>query len=102
MKKDVIQKGIQEVLQLSPLRGQVRRVSLFGSYLHGTAKKDSDIDLLIEFIKPISMFALVHMERDLSAALGKTVELSTPNSLSKYFRSDVVKEAEPLFKAPIL
>lgn len=86
---------------MSPLRGQIRRISLFGSHLHGTAKKDSDVDLLIEFAKPVSMFALVHMERDLSAALGKSVELSTPNSLSKYFRSDVVKEAEPLFEAAI-
>ncbi len=59
-------------------------------------KRGSDIDLLIEFTEPISMFALARMERQMSEALGETVDLSTPNSLSRYFRSDVVREAEPL------
>lgn len=99
MDKSEITKRLDEVLKLSPVRGQVRRVSLFGSYLHGTAKSDSDIDLLIEFIKPVGMFALVRMERELSDALGKHVDLSTPNSLSRYFRDDVMQEAEPLFES---
>ncbi len=97
-KSDII-KGLDEVLKLSPVRGHVRRVSLFGSYLHGTAGNDSDVDLLIEFKKPVGMFALVRMERELSEALGKHVDLSTPNSLSRYFRNDVVNEAEPLFES---
>ncbi len=60
-------------------------------------KKNSDIDLLIEFKEPVGMFALVRMEREMSKALGKNVDLCTPNSLSRYFRSDVIQEAEPLF-----
>ena len=84
---------------MSPERRHVHRISLFGSHLHGTMKKDSDVDLLIEFNEPISMFALVRMEREMSKALGRNVDLCTPNSLSKYFRSDVVKEAEPLIES---
>lgn len=99
MKKSVIQKRLQEALKTSPVQGQVSRVSLFGSHLHGTAKKDSDIDLLIEFSRPISMFALVRMEREMSRVFGKNVDLSTPRSLSRYFRADVLKEAEPLFES---
>ena len=98
MKKTEIQQRLKEVLRQSPNRGQVRRISLFGSHLHGTAKADSDVDLLIEFIKPVSMFALVRMEREMSAALGRNVDLCTPKSLSKYFRSDVEKEAESVFE----
>jgi len=98
MEKADIQRLLTKVLRTSKDGSYVRRVSLFGSQLHGTATADSDVDLLIEFSEPISMFALVHMERDFSAAIGRKVDLSTPNSLSKYFRSDVLKEAEPLFE----
>ena len=97
MKKTEIQQRLKEVLRQSPNRGQVRRISLFGSHLHGTAKADSDVDLLIEFNKPVSMLTLVRMEREMSEALGRNVDLCTPKSLSKYFRSDVEKEAEPVF-----
>ncbi|MEK7137678.1 MAG: nucleotidyltransferase family protein [Patescibacteria group bacterium] len=99
MKKDEIQKRLREVLRTSPLRRHVRRVSLFGSHLHGTANEKSDVDLLIEFGTPISIFSLVRMEREMSKALGRDVDLCTPKSLSKYFRSVVVQEAEPLFES---
>ncbi|NOS66777.1 MAG: nucleotidyltransferase [Candidatus Peribacteraceae bacterium] len=99
MKKAEIQKRLQDVLRTSPARGQVRRVSLFGSHLHGTAKKDSDIDLLIEFREPVSMFTLVRMEREMSRAFGRPIDLCTLKGLSKYFRSAVEKEAEPLYES---
>ena len=92
MQREEIKERLKDALQKSPVRSKVRRISLFGSHLHGTARKGSDIDLLVEFYTPISMFALVHMERDLSEALQTTVDLSTPMSLSKYFRAEVVRE----------
>ena len=99
MKKAEIQERLKEVLRRPQNHDRVRRVSLFGSHLHGTEKKDSDIDLLIEFKEPISMFALVRLERELSKALGRHVDLSTPKSLSRYFRKDIELEAEPLFQS---
>lgn len=98
MKKAEIQKRLMEVMRTSPERGHVRRISLFGSHLHGTAKNGSDVDLLIELNKPISMLKLIRMERELAHALGRSVDLCTSNSLSKYFRSDVLREAEPIFE----
>ena len=99
MTKEEIQERLVKALQTSPIRGHVRRVSVFGSHLHGTARETSDIDLLIEFNCPISMLKFVRMERDLGNALGKKVDLCTKNSLSKYFRDDVVQEAETLYEA---
>ena len=99
MEKAEIQRRVIELLKNYPRREDIRRVSLFGSHLHGTARPDSDIDLLLELKEPLSMFALVRMERELSEALGRRVELNTPQSLSRYFRSDVMKEAEPFFEA---
>ena len=99
MMKLEIQRQLRLALKKSPYRANVRRVSLFGSHVHGNASEQSDIDLLIEFYKPMSMLKLVHMESDFSEALGKKVDLCTPMSLSKYFRFDVLRDAEPIFEA---
>jgi uncharacterized protein len=96
-----LQQQIKKVITASVLKKQVSTVALFGSRLHGKQTKDSDIDLLIEFSSPVSMFALVHLERELSQALGQTADLVTPHSLSKYFKQEVLAEAKPLYQATI-
>lgn len=99
MSKEDIQKQLRAALKKSPHCGNIRQISLFGSHLHGKAHATSDVDLLLELYKPISMFTLVRLERELGEALGVKVDLCTPMSLSKYFRSDVLREAEPIFTA---
>jgi uncharacterized protein len=78
----------------------IRKLSLFGSVLHGTARPDSDIDLLVEFepdARP-GLLDIAGMEIELSELLGgRKVDLRTPNDLSRYFRDDVVREAEVQF-----
>ena len=98
MLKREIQRGVREVLQRSPVRSRVRRVALFGSQLHGDARRDSDIDLLIEFTAPVSLLDLAGMELDLKERFCRNVDLRTPKSLSKYFRNEVLAEAEELYK----
>lgn len=74
----------------------IRRLSLFGSALHGSDRPDSDVDLLVEF-DPQTSVGLIHLariERELSSLLGRQVDLRTPEDLSRYFRQDVVRSAE--------
>ena len=97
--KQDIQKAVKKVMRTSPVRGHVRKVSLFGSYLHGDAQGDSDIDLVLEYIRPFSLLDLVGIQIELSKYLGKEVDLFTPKSLSRYIRDDVMKEAEPLYES---
>jgi len=84
------------------LRHSVRKLSLFGSQLKGTARPDSDIDLLVEFLpqaKP-TYFDLADIEIELSALMdGRKIDLRTPAELSRYFRDEVVRTAEPLYVA---
>ncbi len=77
-------------------RNHIRKLSLFGSVLHGNFRPDSDIDLLVEFDPDHipGFFKLAHMERELSEIMGKKVDLRTPQELSKYFRDEVLSEAE--------
>jgi predicted nucleotidyltransferase len=76
---------------------RIRKLSLFGSTLRGTARPDSDIDLLVEFEpghKP-GRIRLAAMEAELSALLGgRAVDLRTAEDLSRHFRQDVLREAE--------
>ena len=74
----------------------IRSLSLFGSQLKGTAGPDSDIDLLVEFEPEHipGLIGIAAMEIELSALLGKKVDLRTAQDLSRYFRDEVVRAAE--------
>ena len=98
MNKEEIRRRINETLPRLPIHDRVKRVSLFGSQLHQSASGESDIDLLVEFSAPVGYFDLVGMEQDLGKSLGQRVDLVTPGSLSKFFRADVLREAELLYE----
>ena len=44
--------------------------------------------------------AFFSMERELSEILDRRVDLNTPQSLSKYFRDEVLTEARDYYVAP--
>ena len=77
-------------------RNHIRRLSLFGSALHGKLRTGSDIDLLVEFDPNHipGLIGLARMEAELSDMLGRKVDLRTPLDLSRYFRQQVMDEAE--------
>lgn len=77
----------------------IKKLALFGSALRGELREDSDIDILVEFHKEHipSLFELVDMEEELSVLFdGRKIDLRTPNDLSRYFRNEVIKNAEVL------
>lgn len=63
---------------------------------------ESDIDVLIEFElnHKIGLIGFAGQEMDLSDLFGRKVDLNTPNSLSRYFRDEVLAEQEPIYVAP--
>jgi len=83
-------------------RHRIRRLSLFGSVLKGSARPDSDVDMLVEF-EPAATPSLLDMatiEGELSSLLGgRRVDLRTPEDLSRYFRDEVMREAEVQYVA---
>jgi uncharacterized protein len=80
----------------------IRRLSLFGSVLKGTARQDSDVDLLVEFepgSKP-GLLALAGITAEVSPLLGgRRVDLRTAQDLSPHFRSEIVRRAELQYAA---
>lgn len=78
-------------------RNRIRRLSLFGSQLKGTAGPESDVDLLVEFEPDVSptLLDMARIESELSELLGgRRVDLRTAQDLSRYFRDEVVREAQ--------
>ena len=79
-------------------RHNIRKLSIFGSAIHGDLRNDSDVDVLVEFEPDhVPGLAFFEMERELSEILGREVDLNTPQFLSPYFRGRVVAEAETLY-----
>jgi len=76
-------------------RHHIRRLSIFGSVLRADFAPDSDVDILVEFQTGcVPGFAFFAMQDELSEIIGRKVELNTPAFLSRYFRDDVLKQAE--------
>ncbi|MBP8625488.1 MAG: nucleotidyltransferase family protein [Syntrophorhabdales bacterium] len=82
-------------------RNHIRRLSVFGSALSEDFRPDSDIDILVEFDPEHipGLFGMARLERELSAMLGRKVDLRTPEDLSRYFRDQVLEKAEVHYAA---
>jgi predicted nucleotidyltransferase len=77
-------------------KNNIRKLSVFGSFVRDQLKPDSDIDILVEFEPDHTpgLFSIIRMEMELSEIVGRKVDLRTPEDLSKYFREEVVKSAK--------
>jgi predicted nucleotidyltransferase len=82
-------------------RNQNGRLAFFGSVLRDDFGPDSDVDVLVEF-EPgarVGFFAIARMQDELTAIVGFPVDLCTAKGLSRYFRDQVVSEAEVSYVA---
>ncbi len=82
-------------------RNRVRRLSLFGSVLREDFGPDSDVDVLVEF-EPgtrIGLIRLSGLEIELGNIVGRKVDLNTPGFLSKYYRDQILTEADVQYDA---
>ncbi len=93
-----IRLGVRRAMERSPHRSTVRRIALFGSRLSGQASPTSDVDLLIEFQKPVGFFTLIQVQEDLEQQLGMKVDLVTPKSLSRYIRDEILRDAKVVYE----
>jgi predicted nucleotidyltransferase len=77
----------------------VKTLRIFGSMARGESRIDSDVDLLVTFSKPISLLQMVGLERELSAIIGRKVDLLTTKSVSRYLRNRILKESRQIYAA---
>lgn len=100
MSKQELKKKIKESVEKDPLRKDIKKVALFGSHAHGDFKDGSDVDILIEFLPSarIGFFKLAQIKRNMEQNINKPIDLLTPEAISKYFRDQILKEAEVIYE----
>ncbi len=81
-------------------RNHIRKLSLFGSVLRDDFTPESDVDVLVEFEPGKTPgLAFFSMGRDLSSMLHRRVDFLTAEELSRYYRTEVLGEAVPVYDA---
>ena len=70
----------------------VSELGIFGSYARSEQTEGSDLDILVEFAEPVSLFDLVRLEDDLAAELGMEVDVVTKKSLKPRVRNRVTED----------
>jgi uncharacterized protein len=70
----------------------VKKIGVFGSVARNEQMEKSDIDLLVEFSRPVGMIMCIRLENFLSERLGKKVDLVTQDALKPVIRQEVLAE----------
>lgn len=76
------------------LRSQygVKEIGIFGSFAKGMQNADSDLDILIEFEKPIGFIRFLRLEKMLSELFRIRVELVTQKALKPCIGQRILSE----------
>lgn len=93
---DEIRSKLTSMLPLLRERYHVCTLEIFGSYVRGEEKPDSDLDLLVTFDEVPTLFQFVGLENVISDALGIQVDLVMKDSLKPNIGKYILKEAQEI------
>lgn len=74
----------------------VESLEIFGSYARGEQSQSSDLDLLITFSQPYSLWELLDVKEFLSKKLHLTVDLVPKDSIKAMLKEQIIQEAIPV------
>jgi hypothetical protein len=80
-------------------RYRVRELALFGSAARGEDHPESDLDLLVDFLPQakIGLLDYAGLSLDLTALMGRKVDLVSKNGLKPFVRASVLRDARPVY-----
>jgi predicted nucleotidyltransferase len=70
----------------------VKKIGVFGSFRHGKQTKSSDVDVLVEFSKPISLIVFVDLQNYLTKLLKRKVDLVSKKALKPRLKKNILDE----------
>jgi len=91
--KDEIIANLRRSLPELRQRWPIRSLALFGSMARGEARPDSDVDILVEFEKPIGLFSFLELEGELERLVQRHVDLVSRPALKPFIGQRVLAEA---------
>ena len=89
---DKIRKLLQQNKSVLRREFKMKEMGIFGSYVQGKHKKNSDVDILVTFSETPGLFDYVRMENRLSAMLHKKVDLVMKESLKPNIGRNILRE----------
>jgi len=87
-----VKKILQKHRPIMAKRFKVREIGIFGSYLSGKQRPNGDIDILVEFRKPVGLFAFIDLEDYLRELLGIKVHLVSKKALKPRIGEYILRE----------
>jgi predicted nucleotidyltransferase len=75
-------------------RYPISYLGLFGSWVRGKQRPDSDLDVLVEFDGPIDLFAYVRLQEEIAERIGIPVDLVHRKGLKPFIGANILREVE--------
>ena len=94
--QSIIAEKREAILDAGAKRG-ARRIRVFGSVARGSNDSGSDVDFLVEFDRPIDLFAFCDVEDFLAEMLGRKVDLVLHDSVKPLLSERILSEAVRVF-----
>jgi uncharacterized protein len=88
------EKQLRTLLPLLEQKYSIARLGIFGSYARAEQQENSDLDLLVVFKEPPSLFKYIELENFFSESLGVKVDLVMEDALKPKIRERILKEVQ--------
>ena len=88
----LLQENIKKLKPILSRRFKVKRIGIFGSIVNGTARRSSDIDVLVEFSQGVDLLDFVALERYLSEQTGAKIDLVSKKAVRPEFKDTILNE----------
>jgi hypothetical protein len=86
-----------KIVEFLKARGATK-VAVFGSYVRNEETPESDIDVMIDFKRPIGLFEFVKIERELEELIGVKIDLVMDGGISPLVEKYVMKDLMVLYQ----
>lgn len=87
-----IKEIIRQHKEILEKKFKVKKIGVFGSYVRGEENKKSDLDVLVEFKKPVGIFAFMNLEEYLEKQIGIKIDLVSKGALKTPIGKRILKE----------
>jgi predicted nucleotidyltransferase len=77
-------------------RYRVRSLGVFGSFVRGEQRRGSDLDVLVDFNRPLGLFKFIELEHEISRLLGVKVDLVMKDALKPTIGKRILDEVVPV------
>ena len=93
MKREEVESILKEQKEYLKQKYFVHKIGIFGSYAREEQQETSDIDLLVEFTRPVG-FSFLDLKDYLESIFNKPVDLVTVNALKPVMREEILSEVQ--------